>query len=503
MLVRGVRAGFAIAACLVACALFVAPSGQAHPEECLSGAATWTAVAGFDEEKFLADGTDGTCLPAAVAANYDDSGAKLDVGQTGTKNLKLLANLPKTGALAGEANFNSDLAFKGDLAFQGNYNGFQVTDISDPENPQIVSQVLCPGSQNDISVWEDLLFLSTDSSRSDDSCASTALPATEKAAWEGIKVFDIADPRNPRYVASVETKCGSHTHTLVPDGDRALLYVSSYGPNATFPDCRPPHDLISIVEVPLDTPEDASLLREDVLFPDGGYDGSNGYTRATSGCHDITVYPALDIAAGACMGEGVIMDISDPADPEVLSSIFDPNFAFWHSATISHDGSKVLFTDERGGGSGAECNPTVGPTKGADAIYDITDRENPRFLSYWKMPRTQANSENCVAHNGNLLPTADRDVMVQAWYQGGVSVIDWTDGSNVKELAWFDRGPYADRVPPGPLAGSWSSYWYNGKIYSNEIQRGFDVLILTGPARANTGGKLPYMNAQTQEPLRK
>ena len=222
---------------------------------------------GFDEEKFLADGTDGTCLPAAVADRYDDSGAKLDVGQTGTKNLKLLANLPKSGALAGEANFNSDLAFKGDLVFQGNYNGFQVTDVSDPENPQIVSQVLCPGSQNDISVWEDLLFLSTDSSRSDDSCQSTPLPATEKAAWEGIKVFDISDVRNPRYVAAVETKCGSHTHTLVPDGERALLYVSSYGPNATFPDCKPPHDLISIVEVPLNAPQDASLLREDVFSP--------------------------------------------------------------------------------------------------------------------------------------------------------------------------------------------------------------------------------------------
>ena len=225
------------------CALFVAPSGQAHPEECLSGAATWTTVAGFDEEKFLADGTDGTCLPAAVAAATTTRARSSTSARPARTNLKLLANLPKTGALAGDANFNSDLAFKGDLVFQGNYNGFQVTDISDPENPQIVSQVLCPGSQNDISVWEDLLFLSTDSSRSDNSCQSTPLPATEKAAWEGIKVFDIADPRNPRYVAAVETKCGSHTHTLVPDGDRALLYVSSYGPNATFPDCKPPHDL--------------------------------------------------------------------------------------------------------------------------------------------------------------------------------------------------------------------------------------------------------------------
>jgi hypothetical protein len=501
MLVRGVRAGFAIAACVAACALWVAPSGQAHPEECLSGAATWSSIGGFDEEQFLAEGTDGTCLPAAVAANYDDSSAKLDAGQTGTKNLKLLANLPKTGTLAGDSNLNSDLAFWGDLAYQGNYNGIQITDISDPENPTKIAEIACPGSQNDVSVWKGLLFTSVDSSRNKAECAGNVPgPVTDPNSWEGIRVFDVSDPANPRYVTAVETDCGSHTHTLVPDGDRALLYIQSYGPSAAAVDCQPPHDKISIVEVPLDAPEDASLLREDVLFPDGGYDGSNGYTRATSGCHDITVYPALDIAAGACMGEGVILDISNPEDPEVLSSIFDPNFAFWHSATISHDGSKVLFTDERGGGSGAECNPSVGPNKGADAIYDITDRENPRFLSYWKMPRTQQNTENCVAHNGNLLPTGDRDVLVQAWYQGGVSVIDWTDGSNVKELAWFDRGPYS---ATGTIAGAWSSYWYNGKIYTNEIQRGFDVLNLTGPARAKPGGKLPYLNAQTQEPLRK
>ena len=302
--------------------------------------------------------------------------------------------------------------------------------------------MLCPGSQNDISVWKNLLFLSTDSSRSDDSCASVPKPVTDATAWEGIKVFDISDVRNPRYVKSVETKCGSHTHTLVPDGNRALLYVSSYSPNATYPDCQPPHDLISIVEVPLAQPAAARVIAEPVLFPDGGYAGQNGYTRATDGCHDITVYPAIDLAAGACMGQGVIMDISEPAQPRVLSNIYDDNFAFWHSATISHDGKQVLFTDERGGGSGAECNPTVGPTKGADAVYSIRNPRKPRFLSYFKIPRTQAASENCVAHNGNLLPIRGRDIMVQAWYQGGVSVIDWTDGKRIKELAWFDRGPY-------------------------------------------------------------
>ena len=230
MLVRGVRAGFAIAACLAACALFVAPSGQAHPEECLSGAATWNTIGGFDEEQFLAEGTDGTCLPAAVAANYDDSSAKLDVGQTGTKNLKLLASIPKTGTLAGDSNLNSDLAFWGDLAFQGNYNGIQITDISDPENPAKLAEIACPGSQNDVSVWKGLLFTSVDSSRNKAECeGNTTGPVTDPNSWEGIRVFDVSDPANPRYVTAVETDCGSHTHTLVPDGDRALLYVSSYG----------------------------------------------------------------------------------------------------------------------------------------------------------------------------------------------------------------------------------------------------------------------------------
>ena len=499
MLVRGVRAGVAVVACLVACAVFIAPSGQAHPEECLSGAATWTTVAGFDEERFLS--SEGGCLPAAVTDRYDDSGAQLEAGDVVENGLELIANVPKADAFAGPSNLNSDLAFWGDYAFAGNYAGFRIFDVSDPANPEVVNTTLCPGSQNDISVWKDLLFLSTDSSRSDNSCSSVAQDASIKASWEGIKVFDISDIRNPRYIKSVETKCGSHTHTLLPDGDTAYLYVSSYGPNANYPDCKPPHDLISIVEVPLDDPTSASVIAEPVLFPDGGYDGSNGYTRATAGCHDITVYPAIDLAAGACMGEGILMDISDPENPEVLSNIIDDNFAFWHSATFSNDGDKVLFTDERGGGSGAECNPTVGPTKGADAIYDIRDPENPRFLSYWKIPRTQANSENCVAHNGNVLPAPGRDIMVQAWYQGGVSVIDWTNGKKVKELAYFDRGPYSDAVPPSPLAGSWSSYWYNGSIYSNEIQRGFDVLDLTAPARANTRRELPYLNAQTQEPL--
>jgi hypothetical protein len=502
MVVRGRRArvGVPLVVCLAVLA-FAAPAANAHPQQCLSGAAAWAAVTPWSSETFA--GGDEACTPARAIARSDTSGATLEPGETDGRNLRLVTNLPKTGTLTG---VNSDLAFWGKYAFQGNYNGFQITDISDRDAPRIVSQVLCPGSQNDVSVWKNLLFLSTDSSRSDDSCASTTKPVTDPTAWEGIKVFDISDVTNPRYVKSVETKCGSHTHTLVPDGDRVLLYVSSYllGQSSVGPDCQYPHDKISIVEVPLASPQSASVIAEPVLFPQGGHPG-DATTTETTGCHDITVYRAKDLAAGACMGNGIIMDISDPAAPRVLASVTDPNFAFWHSATISHDGRQVLFTDEKGGGVTPECNPTTGPQRGADAVYSIRDRRRPAFMSYFKIPRTQTDTENCVAHNGNLLPIPGRDILVQAWYQGGISVIDWTNGRRIHELAWWDRGPWTDASGnPALGAGEWSSYWYNGRIFSNEIQRGFDVHKLSGlpSLLALATQRLPYLNAQTQEPPR-
>ncbi|MGH3369537.1 MAG: LVIVD repeat-containing protein, partial [Nocardioidaceae bacterium] len=349
-------------------------------------------------------------------------------------------------------------------------NGFMVYDISDPAAPQPVKQVLCPGAQNDVSVWGDLLVLSVDSSRNDASCASTPQSATIKESWEGIRVFDISDPTSPQYVAAVETDCGSHTHTLAPtkDGSSLYVYVSSYFPNATFPDCQPPHDRISIVEIPVADPRTATLAGTAGLFPDGGNPAGN-YSRETSGCHDITAYPSKDIAAGACMGDGVLLDISDREHPVVTEQVRDTtNFAFWHSATFNNAGTKVVFTDELGGGGGATCNPTVGPNRGANGIYDIVDGQLV-FGSYYKMPRTQSNTENCVAHNGSLIPVKGRDIMIQAWYQGGFSAWDFTDSSQPRELGWYDRGPLAsDRLV---LGGSWSAYYYNGHVFSNDIQK--------------------------------
>ncbi|PJE99740.1 hypothetical protein CUT44_04425 [Streptomyces carminius] len=420
-----------------------------------------------------------------------------------SRNISHLANLPK-GDLK---SFNTDLAFQGRYAFAGNYDGFTVYDISRPKSPRIVSQVLCPGSQNDISVSGDLLFLSTDSSRSDDSCSSTAQPATEKSSWEGIKVFDISDKRNPRYVSSVETACGSHTHTLMPERKNVYVYVSSYFPDETFPDCKPPHDGISIVKVPRRAPEKASVVDFPVLFPDGGNPGPPENPSAmvpTTGCHDLTVFPKLRLAAGACMGDGILMDVSDPAAPRVVDRVQDnENFAFWHSATFSENGRKVVFTDELGGGAGATCNAEVGDKRGANGIYHITGRGDQRelvFKSYFKIPRHQADTENCVAHNGSLIPVRGRDIMVQAWYQGGVSVWEFTDSTRPREIGYFERGPLAD---PEAIGGSWSAYYYNGHIYSNDIQKGFDVLKIRDRRTAGAERvRLGELNAQTQPDYR-
>ena len=413
-------------------------------------------------------------------------------------NIRHVANIPKD-ALPGT---NSDLAFQGRYAFAGNYDGFRIFDISDPKAPKTVAQVLCPGSQNDISVSGDLLFLSTDSSRSDSSCNSTTQPATEKSSWEGMKVFDISDKRNPRYVAAVETACGSHTHTLVPERKNVYVYVSSYSPNAAYPDCQPPHDGISVIKVPRNAPQKAALVGFPVLFPGEGPDGggnpgapTNPGVSKTTGCHDITVLPSQDLAAGACMGDGILFSIKDPERPKVIDQVQDNvNFAFWHSATFNQKANKVVFTDELGGGGGATCNTVVGPNRGANGIYDIEAGELVK-KAYFKIPRRQSKNENCVAHNGSLIPVKGKDIMVQAWYQGGVSIFDFTDSDKPKEIGYFDRGAFK----PVDVAGSWSAYYYNGHIYSSDIQRGLDVLRITDKRTAPAAKvRQKSLNAQTQ-----
>ena len=417
-------------------------------------------------------------------------------------NVELVAHLPLEGSFAEEGAYGTDMAFKGRWLYDGNYSGFQVFDIKKPTRPKRVAQVFCPGGQGDLSVHKNILVMSVDASRSDDSCSSTALSATEKSAWEGLRVFDVSNPRKPKYVAAVETDCGSHTHTLAPtkNGKSLFVYVSSYSPNADYPDCQPPHDKISVVKIPVEKPARAKLAATPVLFPDGGNPGGPVpllTSSSTSGCHDITAYPSKDIAAGACMGDGILLDISKRKEPTVTEVVTDDlNFAFWHSATFNNAGTKVLFTDELGGGSLPTCHPVFGPTKGANGIYDIVDGQL-EFQSYYKISRIQALTENCVAHNGSLIPVKGKDVMVQAWYQGGFSVFDFTDSANPTEFAYWDRGPIS--TTSLELGGAWSVYWYNGYIYSSDITRGLEVFAIDDPiVNAAKRIKMGTFNAQSQ-----
>ncbi|MFI6293023.1 LVIVD repeat-containing protein [Nonomuraea sp. NPDC050790] len=437
-----------------------------------------------------------TALPTVALAN--------DIPPVDTvvtsPNVSHVLTVPKPAPIA--ATINTDIAFQGNYAYVGNYGGFSIYDISNPKQTKVVSSVVCPGAQMDVSVYGDLLFAAVDSSRNNDSCSSTGQSATIKESWEGVRIFDVSDKANPKYIKSVETNCGSHTLTLVPGKghDRrrnVYVYVSSYLPADNFPDCGTPHDKISIIKVPLREPTAAYVAATPVVFPDGGNETQPGLLVPTSGCHDITVYAEKDTAAGACMGDGVLFDIRDRLNPKVTARTTDPNFAFWHSATFTNDGKKVVFTDELGGGGAATCNEATGPNRGANAYYDIR-RGQLKFRSYFKIPRHQADSENCVAHNGSLIPVKGKDIMVQAWYQGGVSFVDFTDISRPREFGYFERGPASQGG-----GGIWSAYYYNGYVYAADFHNGLDVLKINDPlVRGADRVRTDRLNVQTQESYR-
>ena len=486
----------------------------------------------------------------------DDPKVQKTIGQLGIGG-GMVAKMPKELQLviAQLAFSNSDLAFQGNHLFQGNFYGINIYDISDPSKAAIVTSMVCPGGQGDVSVYKNLLFMSVEMPNGRLDCGTQGfpaeppppprapgeerkrrVPAAQKDRFRGVRIFDISDIKNPKQVAAVQTCRGSHTHTLVVDPndkENVYIYVSGTsfvrqteelaGCSGEKPDKDPNTALfrIDVIKVPVAAPQDAKIVSSPRVFIDPRTGALNGLNNGgshgkdatkpvekaedTDQCHDITVYTAIGLAAGACSGNGILLDIKDPVHPKRVDAVNDPNYSYWHSASFSNDGSKVVFTDEWGGGLGARCRPNDPNHWGADAIFHLHD-DKLTFASYYKLPAAQSDTENCVAHNGSLVPVPGRDIEVQAWYQGGISVMDFTDATHPYEIAYFDRGPIDSKMLV--LGGDWSGYWYNGYIYGSEIARGLDVFELT-PTKFLTQNEIdaakavqvPDLNVQDQQKL--
>jgi hypothetical protein len=398
-------------------------------------------------------------------------------------NMSHVANSPQGGPT------NSDLAFWKKLVFAGNYGGFRIIDASKPSAPRVLADVSCPGAQGDVGIYGNdqrrLLFVSVDSPQATSSCSGPAEPNR----FEGIRIFDVSDPRNPTFVKAVHTDCGSHTHTVVPDdaNNRALIYVASYilgAPSYRCPDSdgAPTHSKISVVEVPLANPENASVIAEPSL-------------PSPNGCHDIGVFLELKRAAAACLTEGQIWDISDPVQPRVVNRIVNPAINIWHSGAFTWDGKYAVFGDEEGGAIMTHgCTPPRTPP-GAVWFYETANPTVP--AGSFTLPRAQGLSGEltCTIHNYTVVPVKDRYLLVTAAYQAGTSVIDFTDPANAREIAYYD----AKGLDGNPAAYTWSSYWYNGLIYANDIERGVDIFRLTDTSAVQRPAKFDYLNPQTQE----
>ena len=518
-------------------------------------------------------------------------GAGLFDAEEAVWNLRVLSETRPPEEFVGVT--NSDLAFTGNYAIQGNYNGIQIWDISNPRRPTLVVDYVCPASQSDVSVYENLLFVSGEGLGGRLDCGTQGVEeAVSAERLRGIRIFDISNIREPEYVANVQTCRGSHTHSLLKDpedDENVYIYVSGSStvrPEDELPGCvgaMPDEDpnsalfRIEVIKVPLAHPEQAAIVNSPRIFDElaappqhglspadiavveearargdfviemaggprllssrfaerylkeiveerGGtgeptaadsaalraklpeiaasWGNRSGERTGPDQCHDITLYPAIGLAGGACEGYGLLLDITDPVNPRRIDAVADSNFAYWHSATFNNDGTKILFTDEWGGGGQPKCRPTDPKEWGANAIFALEDGDM-EFKSYYKLPAPQTPEENCVAHNGSLIPIPGRDVMVQSWYQGGISIFDWTDPENPVEIAFHDRGP----VDPNrmEMAGSWSVYWYNGAIVSSEIARGLDVFELIPSAYISANEiaaaktvTLDHLNAQGQ-----
>ncbi len=476
----------------------------------------------------------------------DDPKVQQMLGQLGVGNASKMPK-PMQLVVAQLAFANSDFAFQGNHLFQGNFYGLSIYDISNPANTTLLTTLVCPGGQGDVSVYKNLLFMSVEMPNGRLDCGVEGFPAeppppagqkkrppaAQKDRFRGVRIFDISNIKNPKQVAAVQTCRGSHTHTLVVDPndkDNVYIYVSGTsfvrqpeelaGCSGEKPDKDPNTALfrIEVIKVPVAAPQHAKVVSSPRVFIDprtgamnglnnGGTHGKKGAEKPTdtNQCHDITVYSAIGLAAGACSGNGILLDIKDPIHPKRVDAVNDPNYSYWHSASFSNDGTKVVFTDEWGGGLGARCRPNDPNKWGADAIFRLKD-DKLNFASYYKLPAAQTDTENCVAHNGSLIPVPGRDIEVQAWYQGGISVVDFTDPAQPFEIAYFDRGPIDPNILV--LGGEWSAYWYNGYIYGSEIARGLDVFELA-PTKFLTQNEIdaakavrvPELNVQNQQKI--
>jgi hypothetical protein len=547
--------------------------------------------------------------PARSTADWaSDARVGLKAGlydaQEAISNLKVVGRAQLPAAFAGQ--WNSDITFTGKYAIQGNFAGPIIWDMSDPSKPALVTAYPCPASQNDVSVFRNLMFMSVEANNGRVDCLAGGVQDTvSPIRMRGVRIFDITDIKTPKLIANVQTCRGSHTHTVLEDPkDKANVYIYVSGSAGV----RSPNELagcvgnvassdpssallrIEIIKVPLADPSKAAVVGRSNIFtgltevprhgpsdadraqgsraleaaraqgafiaknPQSGMEmvvppqmvrplldsvvkargatgaatgadsaalrgamqgilnrafgaavGGGGAVSERSQCHDITVYPALGLAGGACEGHGILLDISNPVNPVRLDAVADSNFAYWHSATFNNDGTKILFSDEWGGGTSPKCRAGDKPEWGANAIFTIENRKM-KFQSYYKIPTIQTGAENCVAHNGSLVPIPGRDVMIQSWYQGGISMFDWTDPKNPIEIASFDRGPVdSTRVVVG---GSWSVYWYNGQMISSEIARGMDIaelvpspFISQNEIDAAKSVRFTYLNAQGQPKL--
>jgi hypothetical protein len=486
-----------------------------------------------------------TLLSAQTYPSKNDPRSKLKAGrfdaETAALNMRLVSFSRKPAqfdTVRGLTFINSDLAFGTNFVYQANFAGFSIWDITDPTKPVLSSVVQCVTSQGDPSIVGNLLFISAEGAGNRNDCAAGGVQ-DPKDHMAGVRIFDVTDRTAPKLVKNVQTCKGSHTHTVVPSPkDKNVLYIYVSGQQAARPEtelagCKngtdpadPTNSLyqLDIIKVEIDHPERARVIPGARIFtgldaggecvqfcappnPRRAGNAAPDESRIQTGprnCHDVTAYPEMNLLAAACSTHSILVDITNPEKPFRIDALTDTNnFQGRHTAAFSNDGKKLIQTDEWGGGTGPMCQESSMIELGGNTIISLDEKKKQKQRAYFKLPSAQSPEENCVSHNGGIIPVPGRDLYVQGWYQGGVDVMDFTDQDNAFEIAYFDRGsispPALVDVPAARAAeaeaeargvrgggntigGSWGAYYWNGYIYSSELDRGMDIYELTPSA---------------------